>query len=75
MKRRSARTVPVRVPYAFLTPAAGLFLLFMVAPIGYTVYLSLRRVRVSGLGPGRSPSPDWPTTGPSSTTASSGRGT
>ncbi|MEV4135608.1 sugar ABC transporter permease [Dactylosporangium sp. NPDC049742] len=52
MTRRSARTVPSRVPYAFLTPAIGLFALFMVAPIGYTVYLSLRRVQVSGLGLG-----------------------
>ncbi|MEV0564921.1 sugar ABC transporter permease [Dactylosporangium sp. NPDC050588] len=52
MTRRSARTAPSRVPYAFLTPAIGLFALFMVAPIGYTVYLSLRRVQVSGLGLG-----------------------
>ncbi|WP_433040935.1 carbohydrate ABC transporter permease [Dactylosporangium sp. CS-033363] len=52
MTRRSARTAPARVPYAFLTPAIGLFVLFMVAPIGYTVYLSLRRVKVTGLGLG-----------------------
>jgi multiple sugar transport system permease protein len=40
------------VPYAFLTPAIVLFVLTMLLPIGYTVYLSLRRVRVSGLGLG-----------------------
>jgi multiple sugar transport system permease protein len=40
------------VPYAFLTPALLLFALFMVVPIGYTVYLSLRRVKVTGLGLG-----------------------
>jgi multiple sugar transport system permease protein len=40
------------VPYAFLTPAIVLFVLFLVLPIGYTVYLSLRRVHVSGLGLG-----------------------
>ncbi|WP_432825151.1 carbohydrate ABC transporter permease [Dactylosporangium sp. CA-092794] len=41
-----------RVPYAFLSPAIALFVLFMVVPIGYTGYLSVRRVRVSGLGLG-----------------------
>jgi len=40
------------VPYAFLTPAIVLFAVFMVVPIGYTAYLSLRRVKVSGLGLG-----------------------
>jgi multiple sugar transport system permease protein len=40
------------VPYAFLTPAIVLFVLFLVVPIGYTGYLSLRRVRVTGLGLG-----------------------
>src|SRR5437868_5327953 len=48
--RRS--TVPARVPYSFLAPAIALFALFMVVPIGYTVYLSLRRVKVNGLGLG-----------------------
>lgn len=52
MTRRSVRTAPVRVPYVFLTPAIVLFVVFMVVPIGYTVYLSLRRVKVSGLGLG-----------------------
>ncbi|HZM78348.1 MAG TPA: sugar ABC transporter permease [Candidatus Limnocylindrales bacterium] len=41
------------VPYLFLAPAMALFALFVAVPIGYTVYLSLRRVRFSGLGLGR----------------------
>jgi multiple sugar transport system permease protein len=52
MTRRPTRTAPTRVPYAFLSPAIVLFAVFMVVPIGYTVYLSLRRVKVSGLGLG-----------------------
>jgi ABC-type sugar transport systems, permease components len=39
-------------PYLFLTPAMVLFVAFMALPIGYTVYLSLRRTKVSGLGLG-----------------------
>jgi multiple sugar transport system permease protein len=41
------------VPYAFLAPAVIMFSLFILLPIGYTGYLSLRRVKVSGLGLGR----------------------
>ncbi|MEV2270729.1 carbohydrate ABC transporter permease [Nonomuraea africana] len=40
-------------PYLFLTPAIVLFTLFLAVPIGYTVYLSMRRVKVSGLGLGQ----------------------
>jgi multiple sugar transport system permease protein len=50
---RKGRTVPSRVPYAFLAPAVLMFVLFLLVPIGYTVYLSLRRVHVTGLGLGR----------------------
>ncbi|MEU8754465.1 carbohydrate ABC transporter permease [Streptomyces chartreusis] len=39
-------------PYAFLFPAAILFLLFFALPIGYAVWLSFRKVKVSGLGLG-----------------------
>ncbi|GAA0487189.1 ABC transporter permease [Paractinoplanes deccanensis] len=39
-------------PYLFLAPALVLFGLFLAAPIVYAGYLSLRRVRVSGLGLG-----------------------
>ncbi|MYY14951.1 MULTISPECIES: carbohydrate ABC transporter permease [unclassified Streptomyces] len=40
-------------PYAFLVPAAVLFLLFFALPIGYAVHLSFRRTRVRGLGLGK----------------------
>ncbi|TDB69588.1 carbohydrate ABC transporter permease [Micromonospora sp. KC721] len=40
------------MPYSFLAPALILFTLFLAAPIGYAAYLSLRRVRVTGLGLG-----------------------
>jgi multiple sugar transport system permease protein len=46
------RTASARVPYVFLAPVVILFTLMVLAPIGYTAYLSLRRVRVSGLGLG-----------------------
>ncbi|MFD0313206.1 carbohydrate ABC transporter permease [Streptomyces flavalbus] len=39
-------------PYAFLLPATLLFLLFFALPIGYAVWLSFRKVKVSGLGLG-----------------------
>ncbi|MBU2668398.1 sugar ABC transporter permease [Actinoplanes bogorensis] len=41
-----------RAPYAFLAPALVLFAAFLAAPIVYAGYLSLRRVKVSGLGLG-----------------------
>ncbi|MFG1665777.1 carbohydrate ABC transporter permease [Streptomyces sp. Y7] len=39
-------------PYLFLLPATVLFLLFFALPIGYAVWLSFRKVQVSGLGLG-----------------------
>lgn len=51
--RSRRRTVPRAVPYAFLAPAIILFTLFLIVPIGYTVYESLLTVKVSGLGLGR----------------------
>ncbi|GAA1461886.1 sugar ABC transporter permease [Nocardiopsis exhalans] len=45
---RSARLVP----YAFMAPAVVLSSLLILLPIAYTIYLSLRRVEVSGLGLG-----------------------
>jgi len=48
--RRRRRTA---VPYVFLAPAVILFVLIFLLPIGYAVYLSLHKVRVSGLGLGR----------------------
>jgi multiple sugar transport system permease protein len=41
------------VPYAFLAPAIILFVLFFILPIGYTIFESLRKAKVSGLGLGR----------------------
>lgn len=41
------------VPYLFLAPAVLLFTLFLLVPVGYAVHLSLRKVKVSGLGLGR----------------------
>lgn len=41
------------VPYVFLAPAIVLFTLTVLVPIGYTVYLSLHRSKVTGLGLGR----------------------
>ncbi|MHC3459633.1 carbohydrate ABC transporter permease [Streptomyces flavovirens] len=40
-------------PYAFLAPAAVLFLLFFALPIGYALHLSFRRTEVRGLGLGK----------------------
>jgi multiple sugar transport system permease protein len=51
--RRRRRTAPSAVPYVFLTPAAVLFIVTFLIPIGFTVWQSLRDVRVTGLGLGR----------------------
>jgi multiple sugar transport system permease protein len=40
-------------PYGFLAPAVVLFAAFLALPIGYAAYLSLRTVKVSGLGLGK----------------------
>ncbi|MFJ3306979.1 carbohydrate ABC transporter permease [Streptomyces sp. NPDC086549] len=42
----------LRAPYFFLLPATILFTLFFALPIGYAVWLSFRKVHVSGLGLG-----------------------
>ncbi|MDT0265159.1 sugar ABC transporter permease [Streptomyces sp. DSM 44915] len=39
-------------PFGFLAPAAVLFLLFFALPIGYALYLSVRKVQIVGLGLG-----------------------
>ncbi len=41
------------MPYLFLAPAIILFTLFLLLPIGYAIYLSFRRIKVSGLGLGK----------------------
>lgn len=40
-------------PYGFLAPAGILFVAFLALPIFYALYLSLRTVKVSGLGLGK----------------------
>lgn len=49
MARRSGRAAP----YVFVAPAVVLFTLVFVLPIAYTVYLSLFRTEVKGLGLGK----------------------
>ncbi|MEU5095703.1 sugar ABC transporter permease [Streptomyces sp. NPDC020996] len=52
---KAARRKPYGVkgaPYGFLLPATALFALFFALPIGYAVWLSFRKVHVSGLGLG-----------------------
>ncbi|MFE9925343.1 carbohydrate ABC transporter permease [Streptomyces sp. NPDC005774] len=53
---RPSRTSALRrtrsAPFLFLIPATVLFLLFFALPIGYAIWLSFRKVRVSGLGLG-----------------------
>ena len=46
------RTAPRLAPYAFVAPAVALFALTILIPIGYTLYLSLEKTQVSGLGLG-----------------------
>jgi multiple sugar transport system permease protein len=43
----------VLVPYAMLGPGIILFLVFMAAPIVYTLFLSFQKKKVSGLGLGK----------------------
>jgi multiple sugar transport system permease protein len=51
--RTGARLRAGAAPYLFLSPAIALFIAFFAIPIGYTVYLSTRRMKVSGLGLGK----------------------
>jgi multiple sugar transport system permease protein len=52
VRRRRAQRGLAGAPWMFLGPAITLFTLFMALPIGYAAYLSLRTVKVSGLGLG-----------------------
>ena len=45
---RRSRRVPRAAPYLYLLPAATLFTLFIVLPVGYAIFLSLRRAKVEG---------------------------
>ena len=49
---RPSRSRARQAPYLFLVPAIVLFVLFFALPIGYAVWLSFRKVQVSGLGLG-----------------------
>jgi multiple sugar transport system permease protein len=51
MARR--RTASRLVPYAFLAPGIVMFTAFLLVPIGYSIWASLHKVKVSGLGLGR----------------------
>jgi len=52
VKSTKKRTAPHVAPYAFVTPAVVLYALVLLIPIGYTVYLSVQKSQVSGLGLG-----------------------
>jgi multiple sugar transport system permease protein len=52
VKHAKKRTAPHVAPYAFVTPAVVLYALVLLIPIGYTVYLSVQKSQVSGLGLG-----------------------
>ena len=52
MKHAQRRTAPRLAPYAFVTPAIILYAVVLLIPIGYTIYLSLEKTQVSGLGLG-----------------------
>jgi multiple sugar transport system permease protein len=52
VRRRGAGAGPRLAPYGFLVPAVVLFLLTFALPIGYAVWLSLRKVEIKGLGLG-----------------------
>jgi len=51
-------------PYFFLLPATILFALFFALPIGYAVWLSFRKVKVSAPAPAARSGPAWRTTPP-----------
>ncbi|HXC80956.1 MAG TPA: sugar ABC transporter permease [Trebonia sp.] len=52
MKQTRKGTAPRLAPYAFVAPAVAMFVLTLLIPIGYTLYLSLEKTQVSGLGLG-----------------------
>jgi multiple sugar transport system permease protein len=52
MRQPRKRTAPRLAPYAFVAPAVALYALVLLVPIGYTLYLSVQKSQVSGLGLG-----------------------
>jgi multiple sugar transport system permease protein len=51
-RRSRTRTAPRLAPYACVAPAAVLFTLLILVPIGYALFLSFEKSQVSGLGLG-----------------------
>jgi multiple sugar transport system permease protein len=51
-RRSRTPAAPRLAPYVCVTPAAVLFTLFMLLPVGYALFLSLQKSQVSGLGLG-----------------------
>ena len=47
-RRRGGGRASVVAPYLFMAPAALMFVLFLLLPIGYAIYLSLRASKVQG---------------------------
>ncbi|MDN3295175.1 sugar ABC transporter permease [Streptomyces ficellus] len=52
-RRRGTAYGVKAAPYGFLAPAVVLFALFFALPIGYALWLSLRKIEISGLGLGK----------------------
>jgi multiple sugar transport system permease protein len=53
MARSARRTARGHLaPYAFVAPALAVFTVVIAIPVGYTVYLSLQKTHVTGLGLG-----------------------
>jgi multiple sugar transport system permease protein len=52
MKPPGKRMAPILAPYAFVAPAVVVFAAMLLVPIGYTIFLSLEKSQVSGLGLG-----------------------
>jgi multiple sugar transport system permease protein len=49
-RRRRGGPTPRLAPYVFVAPAIVMFTLFLALPIAYTIYLSVMRQQISGLG-------------------------
>jgi multiple sugar transport system permease protein len=50
--QQKQRTAPRVAPYAFVAPAVVLYALVLLIPVGYTLYMSVEKTQVSGLGLG-----------------------
>jgi multiple sugar transport system permease protein len=50
MRARASRVLAASTPWLFAAPAIVFFVLFLILPIGYAVYLSFRGFRIEGGG-------------------------